>query len=398
MDRRTWLASALISPVVGRIPVLAERPAPGQVMASPFDPWVEVHAGHLRHNVREIYRRVAARPVLAVIKNNAYGLGTVAAGRILEGQSGIAGLAVVKLDEAVALRDGGVKAPVLLMGTVDDVELGEALARDITPMVYTPVGDALERHAARLGRPIGIHVCVDTGIGRVGVPLREAESLVRDLAGRRSVRIDGIMMTFTEDPDFDPVQLRRFEDLVRRLGDAGIATSRRHAASSYALFGDEASFLDMVRPGMVVYGVYPEVRFRELRVLDLRPAVALRCRVIYVKRLEVGESAGYNRAFVAQEPTWVATLPVGHVDGLPRSATKGGSVRIGSVLHQVVAVSASHSIVVLGTEPGVQAGDVATVFDWETGSRPEDFAAATGASVYDLLMHLNPLLPRRLIG
>ena len=154
----------------------------------------------------------------------------------------------------------------------------------------------------------------------------------------------------------------------------------------------------MVRPGMALYGMYSEPQFRARGVLDLRPAVSLKARVIYVKQLRAGESAGYNRAYVAKQDVWVATLPVGHADGLPRVAAKGGRVRIGDDLYPLIAsVSASHSIVEIGPEPRVAMGDVATFFDAQEGSRPEDLAAACGSSVYDLTMDLNPLLPRRVL-
>jgi alanine racemase len=304
----------------------------------------------------------------------------------------------VKLHEAATLREAGIRKPVLCMGPLGESDLEEASARDIQPMVYTPVGAALERIAARRGRAVSIHVCVDTGIGRVGVPHREAAALLRDLAQRRAVEIAGTMMTFTEDPDFDREQLRRFEALCEGLKAEGVSLGRRHAASSFALFQNESAFLDMVRPGMAIYGVYSETAFRGLGLMDLRPAVALRARVAYVKQLRAGDSAGYNRAYLAREDVWVATLPVGHADGLPRAAARGGRVRIGGRLFPLVAtVSASHCIAELGKEPLVRAGDIATLFDWEDGSRPEDLAAGFGGSVYDLLMHLSPLLPRRIL-
>lgn len=396
MRRRDFLAAVLASPLGQNAPRPAVAPAAPR--SSSFDPWVEIHGGHLRRNVAEISRRVGGRPILAVIKNNGYGAGVVNVARVIEGVPGIAGFAVVKLQEAIALRDAGIRKPVLLMGPVDDRDLDEAAARDVMPMVYTPIGASLERAAARRQRPIRIHVCVDTGIGRVGVPHRQAAALVESLAHRRGVEIDGVMMTFSEDPGLDQDQKTRFTSLCASLQTRGISIGRRHAASSYALFQHPDAFFDMVRPGMAIYGVYPEQAFRKAAVMTLRPALALRCRVAYVKQLEPGESAGYSRAYVATRPVWVATLPVGHADGWPRVAARGGTVRIGSQLYPVIAsVSASHTIVEVGSAPRVSIGDVATLFDWEDGSRPEDLSAACGASVYDLTMHLNPLLPRRVI-
>jgi alanine racemase len=394
MSRRSFLAL----PYVARaFEARAPRQTAARIAGSRFDPWVEVNAANLRHNVAEI-ARLTSRPILAVLKNNGYGLGIGNVATILQPLAPIAGFAVVKLHEAVTLRDARVTKPILLMGPFDERELAEACARDITPMVYTPVGRELERLAPRLGRRLPVHVCVDTGIGRVGVPHRDAAALIKDLAGRRGVRLDGVMMTFTEDAAFDKEQLHRFETLCGTLSAEGVVIGRRHAASSFALFQHQDAFLDMVRPGMAVYGVYPEQKFRQSGSLVLRPAVALRARVVYMKQLRAGESAGYERAYVAKSDTWMATLPVGHADGLPRAASKGGRVRINAALYPIVAsVSASHTIVEIGREPGVQIGDVATLFDWTDGSRPEDLAAACGSSVYDLTMHLNPLLPRNIV-
>lgn len=389
ISRRSFLSAAAL-PYVTRIKW-------GQSPFSSFDPWVDINAANLRHNAGEI-ARLTSRPILAVLKNNGYGLGVVNAATVLAPLQSIAGFAVVKLHEAMTLRDARVTKPVLLMGPLDERELADACARAIVPMVYTPVGAALERIAARLNRRVLVHVCVDTGIGRVGVPYREAPSFIKDLAGRRGVGIDGVMMTFTEDAAFDKEQLGRFESLCGTFAAERVALGRRHAASSFALFQHPEAFLDMVRPGMAVYGVYPEQKFRGSGVLTLRPAVALRARVAYVKPLRAGESAGYERAYVAKSDTWVATLPVGHADGLPRAAAKGGRVRIDGQLYPIVAsVSASHTIVEIGRDPAVRIGDVATLFDWIDGSRPEDLAAASGTSVYDLTMHLNPLLPRTVV-
>jgi alanine racemase len=401
MTRRSLLTTGVALPALGLRPAASTahvQPSP-PVLDSSFDPWVEVNRTNLQHNVAEISRRVGSRPILAVIKNNGYGLGVANAGTLLDPSPAIAGLAVVKLHEAMTLRDAGVRKPVLLMGPFDDRNLADLIARDIMPMVYTPIGPALDRIAAARQKPIPLHVCIDTGIGRVGVPFRQAAPLVRDLAGRKSVQIAGVQMTFTEDPEFDAEQLSRFKTLCASLEQDGVKLGRKHAASSFTLFQRPDAFLDMVRPGMAVFGVYSEPEFRRAGTLDLRPALGLKARVAYVKQLPKGDSAGYNRAYVAKDAVWVATLPVGHTDGLPREAAQGARVRINGALYPIVAtVSASHCIVEIGAEQRVTIGDEATIFDWQEGSRPEDVNEACKTSVYDLTMHLNPLLPRRIVS
>jgi len=412
LSRRTFITAGTLAPLAAwaragtlqtQTPPATPVPSPGAQRRAPdassaFDPWVEVHAGNLRHNVAEIQRRAGGRPILAVIKNNGYGAGVANVARVLDPLPSIAGLAVVKLQEAVTLRDAGIRKPILLLGPFDERDLEEAVSRDITPMVYTPIGSWLDRLAAKRGRPVPIQVCIDTGIGRVGVPWRDAAPLVRDLAASRSVAIDGTFMTFTEDPAYDREQLARFQSICASLERDGARLGAKHAASSYTLYQHPDAFLDMVRPGMAIFGVHPEPQFRQSGVMDLRPALALRARVIYVKQLKKGDSAGYNRAYLADRDVWIATLPTGHTDGWPRVAAKGARVRIGGRLYPVVAsVSASHTIVEVGEAPAVTIGDPVTFYDWEDGSRPEDVSAACGVSVYDLTMHLNPLLPRRLI-
>jgi alanine racemase len=401
-SRRAFLEAGLGLPILlDVVPSLAAAPQPSETTASKdssFDPWIELFPDNLRHNVQEISRRVASRPILAVIKNNGYGFGVANVAQLLEPQAEIFGFAVVKLHEAISLRDAGIHKPILLLGPFDENNLADAVARNIMPMVYTPLGPALDKIAAKTQRPLPLHICIDTGIGRVGVPYHEAAPLVRDLAGRKSVQIQGTMMTFTEDPDFDKEQLRRFNELCSSFESQGIALGKKHAASSFTLFQHPDAFLDMVRPGMAIYGIYSENEFRHIGVMDLRPALSLKARVIYVKKLRKGDSAGYNRAYLSKDDVWVATLPVGHADGWPRTAAKGAKVRINEELFPVIAsVSASHCIVEIGSQERVKIGDVATFFDAQPGSRPEDVSESCGASVYDLTMHLNPLLPRRII-
>ncbi|MGH9325026.1 MAG: alanine racemase [Vicinamibacteria bacterium] len=399
MDRRRFLEVGPTAAFgLALAPSVRAVEAEEKELVSSFDPWVEIHHENLKHNVAEIRKRAEGRPILAVIKNNGYGMGVVNAARLLEPESAIHGFAVVKLQEAAALRDAGIQKPILCMGPFDETNLEEAVAREITPMVYTPIGNLLDRLAAKRQKPVPLHICVDTGIGRVGVPHRAAPDLIRGLAGRKSVELRGVMMTFAEDAAFDEEQKNRFLSLTGSLSSEGVRLGKLHAASSFGLFQHPDFFLDMVRPGMAVYGVYSEQEFRGSSALALRPALALKARVAYVKRLEAGDSAGYNRAYRAEKPVWIATLPLGHTDGLPRAVAGKAKVRIGRSLYPIVAsISASHTIVEIGSEKTVEIGDEVAVFDWHDGSRPEDLGKSSGASVYDLTMHLNPLLPRKVV-
>ncbi len=365
------------------------------VRHSEFDPWIEIQKDHLIHNVQQIHTAVDGRPIMAVIKNNGYGAGLLNVAESIEQLNAIEGFAVVKLSEALALRANGITKPVLLMGPFTDEELGEAIRNNITPMVYTPIGDVLERISRKLQKRIPVELCVDTGLGRVGVPHTEAESLYRDLSGRNGIKIQGTMMTFTEDREFDKEQIRRFTALCDSLKKQGLPVGRMHAASTTPIFWHPEAYFDMVRPGMAIFGIYPQPEQRDLNMMDLRPALSLKCHVIYVKKIQKGETAGYGRAFTAEEDVYVATIPIGHADGWQRSAAGCAKIRINNKLYPVVAsVSASHSIIKIGPEKEVNIGDIATVFDWREGSRPDDINKACGTSTYDLTMHLSATLPR----
>jgi alanine racemase len=396
VNRRTFLATPLL-PLLPRVASASQTPSP-KSRSSAFDPWIEINANHLKQNAGEV-ARLTERPVMAVIKNNGYGLGVVNAATVLESHASVYGFAVVKLQEALDLRAAGIKKPILLMAPIDEFDLPLVVDANVMPMVYTPIGDLLERESKRVNRVISIHVCVDTGIGRVGVPYLQAETLIRDLGSRKGVSIDGTMMTYTEDLAFDKEQTQRFTTLTAKLKSEGFRLGRLHAASTYTLFQHgRDTWFDMSRVGMALLGIYPDATFKAMKILNLESAIAFRVRVAYVKQLAAGTSAGYERAYVAKKDTWIATLPVGHADGWPRVAAKGGRVRINGQMYPVIAsVSASHTLVEIGDRQTVKAGDVATLFDWEEGSRPEDVAAATGASVYDLTMHLSPLLPRKVV-
>ena len=206
-------------------------------------------------------------------------------------------------------------------------------------------------------------------------------------------------MGFTEDPDFDREQLKRFLAVANQASEAGMELGLLHAASSSAVFELPEAHLNMVRPGMALYGGFPNDPREQRKKASLHCTVRLKARVVRVERLRAGDSVSYGRNYVAHEPTWVATIPVGHTDGYPRRAVEGARVLIGTRTYPVIgAVSASHTIVEVGREESVQVGDIVTLIGSEAPEvNPNWISVETGVSVYDLFMHLNPSLPRILV-
>jgi len=399
--------------------------------ASRLDPWIEVDPQALAHNVGQI-RRLTGRPILAVLKNNAYGLGLTVVASHLEPMPEIAGFAVVRADEAVALRDAGVRKPVLLMARAATADVPDLGARDIELCVTEAEDPARLAAALSTGRsaePAGqtaqsgalaarVHLYLDTGMSRMGVRWDEGLVVARELIAQltatpesratgargRSLEVAGTFMAFTEEPDFDREQLQRFQSFVEEARREGFESGRLHAASSNGVFHLPEAHLDMVRPGIAIFGAYPSRPDEERAKAELIPAVRLKARVVRVARLEPGESVSYGRNYVAKRRVRIATLPVGHADGYPRQAVDGARVLIGGKTYPVIgAVSASHTIIEVGDieprsevgGPAVEVGDIATLMGPDVPEvHPNAIAATIGVSVYDLLMHLSPLLPR----
>jgi len=396
LSRRSFVAGLAAAAVVRPRAALAPAPAPAQ-MAERFDPWVEVDSAALLENAATLARLAGGRPILAVVKNNAYGAGYSEAARVLERSPHVEGFAVVKTAEAYTLRDAGVAKPVLLMAVFTDGDGPELVRRDVSLALATDHGPAWAARAARAaGRPARAHFYVDTGLGRMGMPAHRALPWMLEAQSAEGVRIEGTFMTFTEDDAFDPEQLRRFRELVAAARARGASVGRLHAASSHSVFNRPDGHLDLVRPGISLFGAYPTDDGRERAIAELVPALRLRARVVRVERLREGDSVGYGRRWTARAPIWTATLPVGHTDGYPRTAVEGARVLVGGTTRPVIgAVSASHCIVELGAETTVSVGDVATFMGPDAPElQPNALATVTGTSVYDRLMHLSPLIPR----
>jgi alanine racemase len=406
MLRRDLLKLAVLTPVASLTatrqvsaqsrPALRLRPGGSD---DGFDPWVEIIAPAFRHNAVEVSRLAGGRPILAVVKNNAYGLGDQVVGPIVDTCPQVAGLACVRPGEALAMRAMGVKKPILTMSELGEEESVELVRKDVTLSCWLDdAGARLPRVAKAAKRQVAVHPYLDAGMNREGMPLARAMPWLEALATQPGVRIAGIYQMFVHDVEFDRVQLQRFTAFLDRAAAAGIRPPLRHAAATYELHRVPEAHLDAVRVGNALFGspAGPDVT----HAFNPRPVFRLKARVVRVERVEAGESAGFNRGFRPAGPTSVALLPVGHTDGYASTAAGVCEVLIGDRTYPVVpgGVNSAHTIVDVGPDPSVRVGDVATLVGPDHPSiLPAEVGARTKTGTLQVMTRLSALLPRRVV-
>ena len=360
----------------------------------------EVDLAAVRANFEECRRRSEGRTVFAVVKADAYGHGAVPVARALAG-AGCERLAVLSLEEGLALREAGLELPILLLGGLQEAAQRAVEAR-LTPVVHHRGHlDALAAAAGRAGARLPVHVEVDTGMRRMGVPPEEAEDLLVDAAGTESLELEGVYTHLArgDEPDLAPTleQLAIFRRILAGARARGAAPRWVHCAHSAGLMAGKALFealpeANAVRPGLALYGVSPGPQ----PVAELRPAMTLRTRVAQLRALEPGDAVGYSALFRAERPTRVATLPLGYADGVPVAASNRGQVLIAGRRHPMVGrVSMDFVGVDVGEAP-VAVGDEAVVFG--VGLPVEEAAAAAGTIPYELLVRVGSRVPRVYVG
>lgn len=376
-------------------PEVFPRETPQERETGSMDPRIKINLENIAWNVEQIQKLVKV-PIMAVVKANAYGHGLVEVSQFLE-KRGIRWLMVGKLDEAVSLRQNGIKSSILSFGPFSEEDAKSIIGWDISQSVYTEEDFFLSEQAAKLDRKARVHLDLDTGMGRTGIPCDKALPLIERLASLPNIKIEGVSTTLTEDKEFDREQIRSFLDVCSRAAHKGIALGLKHAASSAGILADAQFNLDMVRPGIMVYGYYPSSQTQKEDRLSLRPALRLLGRVINITDLEPGDSLSYHRAFVAPQKMRAATLGIGYSDGYPPALGGKASVLIRNKKFQTIpAITANHLMVDLKDEEEVRIGDEAVLIDTDkaSGLTADILAELAGISVYKLIIGLNPLLPR----
>ncbi|MGA9077320.1 MAG: alanine racemase [Acidimicrobiales bacterium] len=372
--------------------------------------WAEIDTSAVTANVALLCRLVAPARLCAVVKADGYGHGSVAVARAaLSG--GAAMLAVALVEEAVTLREAGIDAPVLLLTEAPPDGIGEFLAIGGMPTVYSEPGIALAAGAAaRLGRQVGVHLKVDTGMHRVGADSADVPALAASVAGSGPLSLGGLWTHFAVADDLDDAftatQIDRFDSAVAAVRAAGGSPAVLHAANSAGAIAHPRGRYDLVRCGIACYGYAPSVQVG--RVLAglvgpgeaLRPALSLKARVHRVHRLAAGERTSYGRNYELAADTLVATVPIGYADGLRRAlAAAGGEVLVGGRRRRIAGTVTMDQLLVDCGDDDVRAGDEVVLIGRQGGEEitADEWAERLGTIVYEVLCGIGPRVPRRVI-
>ena len=364
-----------------------------------FETRIELSLDSMGWNLKRV-RELVRVPVMAVVKANAYGHGLIEIGRYLDTQN-IDYLMVGKLHEALDLRAAGVKCPIHNFGTFSSIDFELLINQNISQSVYNTDIHSLDKTAEKLKKRVGIHVHIDTGMGRMGILHNDALPAIEKISKFNNINFIGISTTMTEDIDFDKIQLERFVKICSEAEKKGLNLGIKHAASSAALLDLPPSYLEMVRPGIVLYGYYPSPKIQEENSLKLRPILQLKSHVVAVKTLRSGDSFSYHRFYMAKQKEKVAILPIGYSDGYPCQAVGQGCVLIGGKRYPIKGdITANHMMVSLKNDPRVAPGDEVVLIGTQGDETitAYDLGKWAGTSSYKILLSLNPFLPKKILS
>jgi alanine racemase len=376
--------------------------------------WAEIDLDAIRSNVRELRRLTDPRAkVMAVVKADGYGHGACEVARAALA-AGAEWLGVARLHEAVRLRESGLAAPLLVLGYTPAEDAERLVELDLRQSVYSlAAAEAYAAASRRRGGKIRVHLKVDTGMGRLGlVPaalaLGEAgdavgEELVRtaqDIARLPGLEVEGIFTHFAASDSADKThargQLRLFLEVLARLKRDGLEFAVRHAANSAAVIDLPESHLDLVRPGIALYGLRPSDEV-DLSRIRLTPAMALKTRIVHLKEVPAGTCVSYGMTHRTSAPTVIATIPAGYADGYRRLLSSRGEMLVGGRRVPVVGrVCMDLTMLDLGAVPSARIEDEVVIFGRQGNEAitADDLARALGTINYEIVCDLTPRVMR----
>ena len=376
--------------------------------------WAEIDLKNIRHNLREIkkiaigslirrpvfprrpFKRTGKPDVLCVVKADAYGHGMIAVARALN-KMGVNFWGVADVGEGIALRKAGFKQPVLLLGTPLPFQAKEVVDFNLTPTVCTmTLASALNRYAKKKRRRVDIHIKVDTGMGRLGVGHADAGMFIERVARLRHLDIKGLFTHFPladTNAGFTRKQIRMLDDLVDELDGRGLVIPYIHAANSMGLARYRAKYFNLVRPGLMLYGQYPSAALKGK--INLKPAMSVKARIIYVKKIPKGQGVSYGHTFKAPRAMTVATLPIGYNDGYFRSLSNKTRVLVNGRRCPVIGrVTMDQIMIDVFAVPSVKIGQEVTLLGRRQEVAADELARLAGTISYEILCSLGNRLPR----
>ncbi|GAB4334049.1 MAG: alanine racemase [Candidatus Abyssubacteria bacterium] len=354
----------------------------------------------IEHNMAQIRKRVGdAVEILAVVKADAYGHGAPEVSRACQ-RAGAAMLGVALVEEGAQLREAGITLPILVQCCVADTEIEAALDCDLTLTVASAeFAQRVSEKAAAKNMVAKVHVDIDTGMGRIGFPHNSAVEQVARVARLPNLALDGIYTHFAtselENDSYTRQQIATFQEILAQLQSMGIRPPRRHAANSGAVINYPDSHLTLVRPGLMLYGVYPHKNLRSK--VNLRPALSFQSAIVFLKEIAQGTSLGYGRTFVAAKKMKIATLNVGYADGYQwRLSNNARAIVRGRFVPVVGRVSMDQLLLDVTDLPVVQVGDTVTLLgnDGSSSITAEEMADWAGIIPYEILCAISKRVPR----
>lgn len=368
--------------------------------------WIEVDRNALQTNIQQMRKRLATECLLmAVVKANAYGHEALPVAQTFA-EAGADRLAVATLSEAVALRQGGIHTPIQVLGHTPEWQVAEALRHEIILTLFDPdSAEALAAAAAQQGTRATVHVKINTGMNRLGLSPGEGVAFLARLARYDALDVEGIFTHFSTadtDRDFSRAQFREFTAFLADLTQQGLRPRLAHAANSAATLTMPETHLDMVRCGIALYGLDPDVEGTPLPAA-FQPALAWKAQVSQVRRLQPGDAVSYGCQFVADRPLVTATIPVGYADGFPRQPRNWGEVLVGGepapILGRVCMDQCVVDVSAAAARGDVRPGDEVVLIGRQ-GSHAlsvNDVADRLGTINYDVVSRILPRVPRILV-
>lgn len=364
--------------------------------------YAEISLEAIGHNIREVKKRLPEGvKLLGVVKANAYGHGAVPVASYLENQ--VDYFATATIEEAVELRENGISAPILILGYVSPSQYGDLVKYDITQTIDSYAQAlALEKEAARQNRKAKAHLAVDTGMTRIGFQVTEHDAdEAAKIADLPHIELEGMFTHFScadqEDKTYCSMQMEKYDKMTALLAERGVTIPLRHICNSAGIMEFDDHRFEMVRSGIITYGIYPSEEVKKER-LDLIPALSWKSHVIHVKEVGPGIGVSYGATYVTEKPmTRIATVSAGYADGYPRALSNQGCVLIHGKKAPIIGRICMDQMMVDVTDiPDVQVEDVVTLVgtDGDETITIEEIANPAARFDYEMLCDISSRVTR----